>query len=350
MYKENKVVKIYSIIILVLISLTGCNSVIDSPTNTINYSDEMGSLQQVINAAPAGSTVVCDPARQLILAEALTIDKAITLKGLNARLPEGLPMSSLILVNALSVALVDLDLHGNYDSVSQKDRAPLIRIHAGGFLVERCKFYDSTKDGVEVTPLSGSEDIVGGTIRDIEAFRIGRDAVSISGGFEGLTGGLKVRNITVENVSLKKGYLRGAVEVSDGTDNITVRNVTAEDCPYAVDVQDHRRQCAANTNITIENVTAINCRHIIRTANSDRGHSKLNLRNFTAINCQQPVYITNTKDVTIDGLKIIDHSSKEYPPVIFKNCRGISLKNETIESEHFADDPIHTIDCTDINF
>src|SRR4029078_769201 len=123
--------------------------------------------------------------------------------------------------------------------------APLVWIQQGDFKVERCSFFDSSKDGVNITPPDGDagRDIVGGTIRDIKAFRMGRDAVSVSGG----NNGLKVRDVTVENVRLEKSYHRGAVEVSDGTNNISVRNVYAQDAVYAIDVQDHGKGSAPNT-------------------------------------------------------------------------------------------------------
>jgi len=335
--------KKHAVIILTIVCLTGCATHSGGLTTSIKYSGEEGSLQQVIDAAPLGATVVCDTRKQLELSSPLTIKKTIALKGLNARLPKKLGRTSLIVVNAEGVTLSDIELHGNYDSVDQKDRAPLIKIHMGNFRLERCKFYDSSKDGVAVYPENEGDDIVGGTIRDIEAFRIGRDAVSISGGNRGL----RVRDVTVENISLKKGYLRGAVEVSDGTDNITVRNVYAEKCPYAVDVQDHGKGSAANTNVYIENVEAVRCRHIIRTANWDLGHANLTLRNITGKRCQEPVRISNTKNVTIENLRILDHQSKEAP-ISLRNCQGVNLKNVTIESIHSINQPVRMAGCKDV--
>jgi len=336
--------KRYAIVVLTAVCLAGCAADSGPPTPSVKYCAEEGSLQEVIDTALPGTTVICDSERQLEFTAPLTIKKAIILKGLNARLPKKLGRTSLIVVEAQGVTLTNITLHGNYDSVDQNDRAPLISIRKGNFRVESCKFYDSSKDGVEVYPESGGDDIIGGTIRNIEAFRIGRDAVSISGGNQGL----RVRDVTVENISLKKGYLRGAVEVSDGTDNIRVRGVYAEACPYAIDVQDHWGKSAPNTNIYIEDVTALNCRHIIRTANSPRGHATLTLHNFTAKSCKEPVQISNTKDVTIEGLKIVTHQSKQSPPISLKNCQGVSLRNVTIETAHFINQPVRTKGCTDV--
>jgi len=313
-------------------------------SDVIRYTGDGSDLQDVIDRAPEKGTVACDREKPIVLSVPIVIRKPLTLTGLNARLPEELGKTSLLVVEAAGVAITDVELHGNYDSVSQKVRAPLIKIHGGNFRLERCKFYDSSKDGVEVTPKRGGGDVVGGVIRDIEAFRIGRDAVSISGGNRGE----RVRDVVIENVSLKKGYKRGAVEVSDGTDNITVRNVYAESCPYGIDVQDHGKGSAPNTNIVVENVEAVRCRHIIRTANRALGHANLTLRNLIGRSCTLPVQISNTKNVTVEGLKVLDHKNEKSPPIVLKNCHGVVLKGLSIESSTFADKPIQAVKCTEV--
>lgn len=314
--------------------------------SSIAFSGSPQSLQTTLNEAPAGSTVVCDRSSQLEISQSILIDKPLTLVGLNARLPDGLGKTPLIIVKSENVGLLELELHGNHDSVSQDVRAPLISISQGSFRVERCAFYDSSKDGIEVQVPQGGKDIVGGTIKDIKAFRLGRDAVSISGGVEGR----KVRNLIVENVSMVTGYLRGAVEVSDGTDNIRVSNVYAKDCVYAIDVQDHRKECAANTNVSVENVMAVDCRHIIRTANSSRGHAQLAMRNFTGSNCERPVLLTNTQSITLDNLMIVGHKSSENPPIELQNCQDVRITNAQIESEHYVNRAISMKDCSHVQF
>lgn len=152
----------------------------------IPFSGEATKLQRVIDNAPENATIACDSTRQLVISKTTFIEKAMTLTGLTARLPKSL------------------------------GRTPMIWIQKSGSTIEACKFYDANKDGIMVTPIDGGGDIVGGSIRGIEAFRMGRDAVSLSGG----NNGARVRNVTVDKVKLKVGYLRGAVEVSDGTDSI----------------------------------------------------------------------------------------------------------------------------------
>ena len=285
---------------------------------TVAFTGSATDLQVLLNQVAEGTVVVCEQAEPLVVRKTLTITKPMTLRGLTARLPEKLGGMPLLVVEAKGVVLTDLEMHGNYDSVDQKNRAPFIHIKAGAFRVERCRFFDGTKDGINVTPDDNAGDIVGGVIRDIEGFRMGRDVVSLSGG----CGGQRVRDVTVENVSLQKGYFRGAVEVSDGTDHITVRHIRAENAVYAIDVQDHgarqkgkAKPSAPNTNVLIEDVTATNCRHVIRTANRPLGHANLTLRNFTAKNCGQPVVISNTTHVRVENLAIANELMVKKPPI-----------------------------------
>jgi hypothetical protein len=300
---------------------------------TLKFTGGDTELQALLDKAPDGAVVMCEQIEPLTVTRTLTIARPVTLRGLKARLPEKLGNTALLMVAAKGVTLTDLELHGNYDSVPQESRAPLIHVRAGEFRVEQCKFFDGSKDGIMVTPDDGAGDIVGGVIRHIEGVRMGRDLVSLSGG----CGGQRIRSVTVEHVRLKKGYHRGAVEVSDGSDNVTVRQVHAEDAVYAVDVQDHGAKqsgkaapSAPNTHVTIEDVTAVNCKHVLRTANHDLGHSHLTLRNFAGTNCQEPVLITNTKHVRIQNVILSNHPEAKNPRITLRHCDDVEVRNVTI--------------------
>lgn len=162
----------------------------------IAYDGDGSDLQKVLDGAGPGAIVTCNARRKLEFSAPLVVKKSLTLRGIQAAVPRGLGKTSLIVVAAEGVTICDSEFHGNYDSVSQKERAPLIWFQASSFTVERCTFHDGSKDGINVTPVEDEKgrDIVGGTIRDIKAYRMGRDAVSISGGNQGR----RVRNVTVE--------------------------------------------------------------------------------------------------------------------------------------------------------
>jgi hypothetical protein len=173
---------------------------------------------------------------------------------------------------------------------------------------------------------------------------MGRDAVSISGG----NNGLRVRDVNVRNVRLERGYFRGAVEVSDGTDNVVVSGVYAEDAVYAIDVQDHGKPSAPNTNIVIENVEAVRCKHILRTANGPRGHDHLTLRNFEGKECKLPVQISYTRHVKIEQLTILQHIDGKSPPIRLQSCDDVLLSRLNIQSREFYDDPIKLVKCSGV--
>ena len=313
--------------------------------DAITYTGDGTDLQQLIDRAADHAIIECDASATLTLSQPLTIRRPLTLQGLHAQLPEKLGRTSLIEVYAEGVVLRDLELHGNYDSVSQDERSPLIWIARGDFLVERCRLFDGSKDGVMITPEPEQGDLIGGVVRDIEAFRMGRDAVSISGGNQGA----KVRNVTVENVRLEKGYHRGAVEVSDGTEDIVVREVHAEQCVYAVDVQDHKKNSAANVDILLDSITAVDCTHIVRTANSPRDHTGLVLRNLVATRCTQPLKISHTRNVVIDGVRIEEHAIDASPPVQLHNCNDVSIAGVEIVESDYAGESHRCNECTDVN-
>src|SRR5262249_16420489 len=137
-----------------------------------------GDLQKAIDAAPPHSTIVCDPNRELTLSTPIKIDKPLTLRRLHARLPEKLGNPSLLLVTSKAVTVSEFELTGNGDTVSPKERAPLMVIAAGEFRVENGRFNNSSKDGVMIDgDTLAAGDIVGGVVRDIVGNRVSRDVV-----------------------------------------------------------------------------------------------------------------------------------------------------------------------------
>ena len=281
------------------------------------------SLPEVIQAAPPHSVILCNRNSVLTLSTPILIDKPLTLRGMHAKLPERLGNTSLVIVRVAGVRFTDFELHGNANSVSQDDRAPLLRIHAADFAIERGLFADSSKDGVMIE--AEDKDIIGGVVRDVVGVGVIRDTVSISGGSQGA----RIRNVLVDNVRAYRSSRRGAVEVSDGTDNVTVRKVFAEECVYAVDVQDHNRPHQDNRNVVVQDIYAVRCKHALRTSNSPKGHINLTVRDVTAERCRIPVQVSHTDNVVLDNVRVIDHDSADTP-IAVANCNGLSIRNVTI--------------------
>jgi hypothetical protein len=286
-------------------------------------------LQKTIDAAPPHSVVVCDPNRELTLSTPLKIEKPLTLRGLHARLPEKLSKTPLVIVTSKGVTISDFELTGNVDTVPAKERAPLLIIAAGDFRVENGRFNNSSKDGVMIdADVLAKGDIVGGVVRDIVGNRVARDVVSISGGGHE---GYKIRNVLVDNIRGYNSSARGTVEVSDGTDNITVRKIYAEGNVYAIDVQDHKQPAQINRNVVIEDVYAVKCKFGIRTDNRPLGHANLTIRDVTARQCAQPLQVSNTDNVTLSNIRVFDHEGG-MPPVNIRNCNGLSVRDVVVEN------------------
>ena len=98
---------------LLLTALPGA----ENAPQTIQVAEQ--DLQQVIDAAAPHSTIVANRNREIEITRTITIDKPVTLVGLNARLQRGLVRTPILSVIAEGVRIRDFHLTGNADSVSR---------------------------------------------------------------------------------------------------------------------------------------------------------------------------------------------------------------------------------------
>lgn len=289
---------------------------------------DAGALQREVAAAPPHSVLIADRNRQVEVAETVRIDKPVTLVGLNLRLRPGLAKTPILEILAEGVRLRDFVLEGNGDSVTQEERAPLIVVRRGRFVIEDGETNNSAKDGVMITPVAEYGDIEHGVIRNLTGRNTIRDIVSISGrGNEGL----QVRHLVVEGIRSFGSELRGAVEVSDGSEHITVRDVYAESSFYGVDVQDHSQPGMINRQIVIDGVQVRDCVTAIRTANKDFGHDGLVIRNVTGVDFRdderwRPLHVRNTRNVVIENVRL-QGGPQGAPWVYVANSDNVTIRN-----------------------
>ena len=289
------------------------------------------TLQQEINSASPHSVLMADPDQQVEVKETIRIDKPLTLVGLNMRLQPGLAKTPIIEVLAEGVRIRDFVLEGNGDSVEQSDRAPLIVVRRGRFRIENGQTNNSAKDGVMITPVPEHGDIEHGVIRNLTARDTIRDVVSIGGrGHEGLY----VRHLVVQNIRSYGSRLRGPVEVSDGSEHITVRDIYAESSFYGVDVQDHSRPGMINRHIVIDGVQVRDCVTAIRTANRDFGHDGLTIRNVDGVDFRadekwSPMHVRNTRNVLIENVRLAG-GPRNRPWVYVQNSDNVTIRNVTV--------------------
>ena len=345
----------YSILCLLLLSFTfafasgkqkGINAL-----STYNVQDEFpaviyfegDNLQPVIDNAPDNSTIICNKNDELLVSIPIEINKPLTLKGLNARLPDKLGDKSIIEIKSQDVTITDFVLSGNAGTVPQSERAALITIYTGGFRIERGKVYNSSKEGIEVDHREFPNPVDGGVIRDIVGRGCIRDVISLGGpaGPES-----HIKNVLVENIRGYNSSLRGTVEISDGCVNVTVRKIYAENCSYAIDIQDHHKQ-EINRNVLINDVYALRCTHAIRTANHPNGHSCLTLMNITAEKCEKALYVYNTDNVNIQNVRIIGYNG-EGPAMSLANCNALTIRDVTLVNCRSKDEGILVENCNDV--
>ncbi len=292
---------------------------------------DAGTLQQAVDQAPPHAVLVADRDRQVEVSKTVRIDKPLTLAGLNMRLKPGLAKTPILEVVSEQVSIRDFTLEGNGDSVTQAERAPLIVVRRGRFTIENGRTDNSAKDGVMITPVAEFGNIEHGVIRNLTARNTIRDVVSIGGrGDEGLY----VRHLVVENIRSYGSKLRGPVEISDGSEHITVRDIYAESSFYGVDVQDHGREGMINRQIVIDGVQVKDCVTAIRTANRDFGHDGLTILNVTGTDFRpsdswSPLHVRNTSNVLIENVRI-QGGPADAPWVLIENVDNVSIRNLTL--------------------
>jgi hypothetical protein len=283
-------------------------------------------LQKSIDEAAPHASINADRDHEIEITRTITISRPLTLVGLNARLAPGLERTPILLVTAEGVRIRDFHLTGNADSVPQEGRAPLIEVRRGRFVIENGETNNSSKDGIMITPVPQYGSIEHGVVRNITSRGTVRDTVSIGGAGEQ---GLFVRHLVVENIRAHGSRMRGPVEVSDGSEHITVRDVYAESCHYGVDIQDHGAEGQVNRHIVIDGLQVKNTSIAVRTANHDFGHDGLTIRNVTAFDwpadARTPFYVRNTSNVLIENVRL--HDCPAGPCLHLRNGDNVTLRN-----------------------
>lgn len=189
-----------------------------------------------------------------------------------------------------------------------------------------------------ITPTETHGSIEHGVVRNVTGRGTARDVISIGGAGDL---GLFVRHLVVQNICAYDSTLRGAVEVSDGSEYITVRDVYAKSCVYAVDVQDHNRKGQVNRHVVIDGVHVVDCLVAIRTANRDLGHDGLTIRNVSGERWRpserfRPLHVRNTSNVLLENIRI--HGSSGGPAVLLQNCQNVTLRDVTVSESQTAKD------------
>ncbi len=286
---------------------------------------------QTIEQAPPHSKLIFDRNTFITLQRPLVIEKPLILTGIRARLADGVTDQPLIKVIADDVTITDFELYGNRGTVPRKGRHVMLEIRSSGFYIEKGRFINGSKDGMMIHTPSAGGNIVGGIIKNLIGRDNGVDVVSIDGGGKGQM----ISNLLVENIRCYNSVEKGAVEVADGCQNITVRTVYAENSLYAVDIQDHGKHGKINRNVVVDDVYALNCEHGVRTALHPNGHENITLLNIVAEKCRRPVRLKNIKNLKLHNVTVLDQDGDRHL-IYIRECDEVSFRNITVRNATFA--------------
>ncbi|MBD3378613.1 hypothetical protein GF406_26535 [candidate division KSB1 bacterium] len=286
---------------------------------------------QTIAQAPPHSKLIFDRNTFVTLQSSLVIEKPLILTGIRARLADGITDQPLIKVIADDVTITDFHLYGNRGTLPRKGRHVLLEIRASGFYVENGRFINGSKDGMMIHTPSAGGNIVGGVIKNLIGRDNGVDVVSIDGGGKGQS----ISNLLVENIRCYNSVEKGAVEVADGCENITVRTVYAENSLYAVDIQDHGKHGKINRNVVVDDVYALNCEHAVRTGLHPNGHENITLLNIVSEKCHRPLRLRNITNLKVHNVTVLDQEGDEHL-IYIRECDEVSFRDITVRNATFA--------------
>lgn len=313
-------------------------------------------MQDVVNAAKPHDIIMADPNITLIVRETIIIDKPLTISGLRAQVPDNLGGVGVLHVIADGFRMDNFHLIGNRHS-DFVDRATLLTLEGSNFVVEQGVIEQASRHGIMVRATE-ERSPQNGVVRDIIGYDVARDHVSIEGHGDGHV----VKNVVVERIRGYGSENRGVVEVADGSENVTVRDIYGENVRYGVDFQDHdgRGTYQPNINTIIENVFVRRASHTVRASTSISvgkggddppstgfGHRNLTIRNIGGIEwadtyepgpdgrsqkMAMPIVVNYTDNVLIENVDIIGVGETIYSAFLILNSSNVRVNNVHIDS------------------
>ncbi|KAJ8900704.1 hypothetical protein NDN08_000005 [Rhodosorus marinus] len=305
-------------------------------------------LRDQVVAAPAGSELIAPAGGcEWVIEKTITVNtNDITIRGVHAKLRDGLAKMILV-VNGDGFTMFDCVLTGNRGTIYKKQRRSLLSLRGSGFHIQRGRFINSTRDGISIAQKAYSTTVIdGGVVRDIVGIGNDRDTVSVSTWDSSVAA---TKNIVVDNVRAYGISNRGAVEVSDGVENIIVRNIYSERNQYGISIQDHRDLDQRIRNITISNLSASDVVYGLHTQTQPEvQHSDVKVKRLNVERAYIPLSLRNVKRLRLDSVRVtgsVPLESTVYellditePPLnsstmgVITNCHGLRMKDVYIST------------------
>ncbi|KAJ8903425.1 hypothetical protein NDN08_004533 [Rhodosorus marinus] len=307
------------------------------------------SLKQQVEKAKANSKLVADPKCRWETSEEININRPMTINGINVTLKKGVGKTAIFAIRAENVVMQDFVLTGNNGTVDWLDRESLLLAHAGKFIIQRGVFKKASKNGVTVRPdRKNPVNIVGGILRDLVGKKNRRDLASITTTV--VDDKLYTSSgIVAEHLEAFDQPERGTIEVTDGAWGITIRDIYAKNCLYAVDIQDHdQHKNGVVKDVQISDVLAEDSTYAVRSETFMNGHSDITIKKVQAKNCMNAVLMDRIKRLKIRDVHIVN-GRNESTQVDIANSRYVTLRDLKFSSGVGRSSAVMLRESTNVN-
>ncbi|KAJ8906833.1 hypothetical protein NDN08_003319 [Rhodosorus marinus] len=257
------------------------------------------SLREEIEKADKYDILVSNGGCKWEVSKAIIINKPLTLKGIHVTLQSGV-VGSIFSLRSNRITISDFTVIGNRDSVTKGQS--LINAYRSGFVIENGALKSSSSHGIRVAPVSGGLEIDGGVIRDVVGHRNIGNVVLLSTSRGGKT---STRNVLVENVRAYDSKFKGALEVSNGVQDIFAQTLYAERCVFAFAVQDQSLNQQSIRRVFLTSVVARKCDYGVLSKGGVR-HYDISISGVIIENCKTAMTLHNLNWGRVYDVRVID--------------------------------------------
>ncbi|KAJ8903138.1 hypothetical protein NDN08_004250 [Rhodosorus marinus] len=243
----------------------------------------------------------------------------ITIRGLRARVRDGYP-EPILNVTGDRFVMTDFELTGNADSILDGLRETLVYLHGNDFDIRRGKVSLASRDAIGIQPVwfSPNKRIDRGRVSDIVGYRNSRETVSLGNfplldfdtgdyGTEEERKTVYVSNVHLENIRAYGSELKGALEVSDGVEDIVVKNIYAEDCRYGIAIQDHGvSEYESNNRVSVSNLIVFDSDFAVLSQTNPIPHSDISFKRVLATDCTRGLRMRHIARLRMDDVRVLE--------------------------------------------
>eukprot|EP00189_Rhodosorus_marinus_P000994 CAMPEP_0113958928 /NCGR_PEP_ID=MMETSP0011_2-20120614/3812_1 /TAXON_ID=101924 /ORGANISM="Rhodosorus marinus" /LENGTH=797 /DNA_ID=CAMNT_0000970085 /DNA_START=683 /DNA_END=3076 /DNA_ORIENTATION=- /assembly_acc=CAM_ASM_000156 len=278
-------------------------------------------LKSQIENAVSGSEILAPSGGcEFVLHKHINVTRDdITIRGLRATIRDGYP-EPMLNVTGDRFVMTDFELTGNAESILDGLRESLVYLHGNDFDIRRGKLSRASRDAIGIQPVwfSPNKRIDRGRVSDIVGYQNSRETVSLGNfplldfdtgdyGTEEERKTVYVSNVHLENIRAYGSELKGALEVSDGVEDIVVKNIYAEDCRYGIAIQDHGvSEHESNNRVSVSNLVVFDSFFAVLSQTNPIPHSDISFKRVLARHCTRGMRMRHIARLRMDDVRILE--------------------------------------------